>query len=358
MEDFFESMMQNFKKERDKALIRFFSKRIKQSFLKKIYEEVKKQEEIYQYFDWQLDIEKSVTGSNETFDYEICRIIVGIHRAHSLFLKEEEKINNEGKSEYRKKLVEQTVINIKLREYGARYFRKEQILKGEEFLFFPIIYKIYVLSIKAVNDMFNEKEKNFNSLFYNFFMKTLSALSLIENNFMNEAYSVCRLILELYFKILIMDSNKEMLEKILSYANYELNYADNGIFDKEFEDLFDNRKIKNENITKIDYIHYGWVDYIDDYHKIVKRDNPYTNNGVIKYITYKYNDNKKFDMLKDFYKKSHRYVHGNMTENRPLYDYFEISLILSTIVPDVYKKVCRLLNKDMVVNNIDVIKEI
>ena len=49
----------------------------------------------------------------------------------------------------------------------------------------------------------------------------------------------------------------------------------------------------------------------------------------------------KFEMMEEFYKTCHAYVHGSVVEARyPLLHYFEISLILSCVIPSVYEMVC------------------
>ena len=50
-------------------------------------------------------------------------------------------------SNYRKKLVEDVVDHIRLRPYAGQYFRLNQFILGDEFLFFSIPYKLFAICI-------------------------------------------------------------------------------------------------------------------------------------------------------------------------------------------------------------------
>ena len=48
-----------------------------------------------------------------------------------------------------------------------------------------------------------------------------------------------------------------------------------------------------------------------------------------------------FEMMERLYKMCHVYVHGGVVESRyPLLHYFEISLMLSCVIPSVYEMFC------------------
>ena len=83
------------RKENDKALGHLFSGKIKASFLLDIKRRVQEVigNDIQKYFDFSISTEKLVSGMDDvaTIDYEVCRHIVGVHRANLVFLSDEER---------------------------------------------------------------------------------------------------------------------------------------------------------------------------------------------------------------------------------------------------------------------------
>ena len=113
------------------------------------------------------------------------------------------------------------------------------------------------------------------------------------------------------------------------------------VFPDEFNKLFANRENKNER-NKVEYMYYGFVDKIPNYHDIVKQ-KPYTFRGVLNYLKANCENETlaAFEMMERLYKMYHVYVHGGVVESRyPLLHYFEISLMLSCVIPSVYEMFC------------------
>lgn len=133
------------------ALKRVFKGRIKGCFLIDIKDQVLKDlglENLVKYYDFRWSDERMITGIEEAAEYDICRIIVGIHRAYSIFLSKDEIRKKERSRRYKQQLVSETIEKIKLRFYGSVYFRKNALLSGEEFLYYPLPYELFVLSSK------------------------------------------------------------------------------------------------------------------------------------------------------------------------------------------------------------------
>jgi len=133
------------------ALKRVFKGRIKGCFLIDIKDQVMKDlglESFMKYYDFRWSDERMITGIGEAAEYDICRMIVGIHRAHSIFLSDDEIRKNERSRRYKQQLVSETIEKIKLRFYGSVYFRKNMLFSGEEFLYYPLPYELFVLSSK------------------------------------------------------------------------------------------------------------------------------------------------------------------------------------------------------------------
>ena len=77
--------------ENKKTIKELFKDKINVSFLIKIKSEVlnKMALDLINYYPFQFDNKKFLTGPDETPEYDICRIIVGVHRHHSIFLSEQ-----------------------------------------------------------------------------------------------------------------------------------------------------------------------------------------------------------------------------------------------------------------------------
>ena len=125
--------------ENNKTIKELFKDKIKGSFLIKIKSEVlnKMALDLFNYYPFQFDNKKILTGTDETPEYDICRIIVGVHRHHSIFLSEQEIRENQRNAAYQEQLVNEVIEKIRLRHFGSVFFRRKQLLLGDEFLYFP-----------------------------------------------------------------------------------------------------------------------------------------------------------------------------------------------------------------------------
>ncbi len=47
--------------------------------------------------------------------------------------------------DYTKKLIRQVIEEVRLRRIAGIYFRKFQLIPGDEFLFFPVLYKLFAM---------------------------------------------------------------------------------------------------------------------------------------------------------------------------------------------------------------------
>lgn len=87
--------------QNNEALRRVFKGRIKGDFLIDIKDRVLKDlgwESLIKYYDFHWSDERMITGIGEAAEYDICRMIVGIHRAYSIFLSDDAKRKNERSS--------------------------------------------------------------------------------------------------------------------------------------------------------------------------------------------------------------------------------------------------------------------
>ncbi len=79
--------------QKDVALERVFKGRIKGRFLIDIKDQIMKDfglKSLLKYYDFQWSDERMIMGIGEAAEYDICRMTVGVHRAHSIFLSGDE----------------------------------------------------------------------------------------------------------------------------------------------------------------------------------------------------------------------------------------------------------------------------
>ena len=128
--------------ENNKTIRQLFKDKINGSFLIRIKSEVlnKIGPDLFNYYSMNFNNAKIVTGRDETPEYDICRIIVGVHKHNSIFLTKEEIRNNEKDIDYQKRLVKEVIEKIQFRQFGSIFFRRNQLLLGDEFLYLSLIH--------------------------------------------------------------------------------------------------------------------------------------------------------------------------------------------------------------------------
>ena len=357
--DFALKQMKQIQKDNEQSLRRLFDKKIKQSFLIDMLHRVTDTlgVDVTKYYDLSINNDKMISGDMGGLEYEICRTIVGLHRSNSIFLDDFSRTSNEKSEDYKKQLTAQVMDHIKLRYFAADLFRKKQIIKGDDFLFYPVPYKLFALCVDALG-LLSEKGNNAPlSWFYiNIFNKSLAALTLIEDNFLDNAYPICRIVIELYFKLLLIEIHPEVFDEHFEFVDYDWKKTCCGHkYPDEFEEKYKNRKNQKER-SRIDFLHYGWLDQIEDYHDIVER-NPYSINGIIEYLEDKNDYDTDFSALKSLHKMCHSYTHGNVGMSKyPLLHYFELNLILGSIVPHVFRMLLEHIKCDNKINGVDVLE--
>ena len=140
-------------------------------------------------------------------------------------------------------------------------------------------------------------------------------------------------------------------------SNIESQYSRCNIhFPDDFYQKHYNNRINQEQEEVHSFLHYGWVDKIPDYHKIVKR-KPYSIIGIFKYIQQKENNN--LSDLERLYNMCHSYTHANIIQCKyPLNHYFETSIMLYITLSNAYTTLCEYLKCDTSINDIDIITKI
>ena len=277
----------------NKNLKIFFKKEIKGNFLIKILSEVKDAmgQSINSFYHPDSSITVLLSGSYVFPDYDICKMIIGLHKSNMIFLSEEKQIKSINDTNYQASLKNSVIQHIKLRPYGSCFFRNNPILTGDRFLYFELPYTLFVICMKTIELLPNNTDKNIptTSLIRKMSQMGLSALTLLENNMLDDIYPVCRGIIELFMSFLCLSNNKKAISKYNKLSEFEAKFSRCGQpYPDEFHDLYNNRKNPDDNVLH-SYLHYGWVDDIPNYHKIVKR-KPYSTKGLFKYLE---NENNK-----------------------------------------------------------------
>lgn len=343
------------------ALERVFKGRIKGRFLIDIKDQVMKDlglESLLKYYDFRWSDERMITGIGEAAEYDICRMIVGIHRAHSVFLSDDEIRKNERSRRYRQQLVLETMEKIRLRFYGSVYFRKNTLLHGEEFLHYPLPYELFAMSSKMSEMLMDGHIIHCGQLYYGVVYNGLSALSLLEGNLLGTAYPLCRGAIEMYIKLLILNTRTEYYDWYEKFRMFEVEYSCRQAYPEEFSALFEKRDCQDSK-ARADYLHFGWVDFIEGYHETVRKF-PYSIYGIITFLKEKNEDRiLALERLESFYKSCHAYTHGSIqTAKYPVLHYFEISIMLYYVIRDTFLLICGEKGVEALVNGDDIISMI
>lgn len=341
---------------------KIFSNKIKENFLAKVLyrvEELSNELNLKELFDFKFNIFEMIEYL-DLFYYEICENIIGIHSSNNIFLNDDERKNNEQNEEYIKNLALKSIEQLKLRKYSSSFFSEKQIISGDDFLFFPVPYKLFSIVTNVTKALENVGyDYEFRKLYFNIFNKAIAVLVLLGDNLLDSCYPIARGIIELYLKLLILKFNPLLIHEHNSFVELEIKINCSGKnYDENFNEKWKNRTNKHCN-KKIEYLHYGWLDGIQDYHKNCGN-KAYSPSGLFNYLQYKYDiaNNKYKEVLiylNDLYKISHSYTHGNIGNTvYPLLNYFEISIILYIILTHSYKMFCEDLELSTNIEGIDI----
>lgn len=353
------TVLKNIAEQNNVALKHVFGGKIRGNFLIKIKDQVLKElgpENLRKYFNFYWSDVEMITGTGEAPEYDICRIIVGIHRAYSIFLSKQEIRENEKSERYRKQLVSETIEKIRLRLYASVYFRRKILFSGEEFLYYPLPYELFAMAVKMgdlLKDGYNLKCWQ---LYYGILHNVLSALSLMEDNLLGGAYPLCRGAIEMYVKLLVLNRQPALYADYEKFRMYEVEQSCcSQKYPEDFYELFNTRSCQNVK-SKADYLHFGWVDFIHEYHSIVKQI-PYSVYGLIAFLKSKNEDKiPELERLEYFYKSCHAYTHGSVQMAvYPLLHYFEISIMLYYVIRGTFLILCGEKSVDSKVDGNDVI---
>ena len=347
----------NYIKESEEALIGMFSNRIKESFLKKMRMQIwRDHPEFISYFNFTMTHEDMAAGTlDHNMDFELCRNITSIHRFNCIGLSDHERAQEEKSAGYQAQLGEQAMDQIRIRNYASVFFRKKQIFVGEDWAFFPPSYKLFAICIKA-NEILGSYQGQYRHLLIGLFNKILASLALIEDGLLDNVYPLARGVVEIYFRFLVLIDHPEALSKHDRFAAYEVEKTatleDPQAFLMEYQSRF------KKPSTKPDYMHFGWVDEIADYHAKVP-DSPYSVGGLIKYLETFLDDSSKgyFEMLGHLHQRCHGYTHGSVPNGGyPLLHYIDLMMILANVGRHAFIILKRETGNDGLINGEDILE--
>ena len=294
-----------------------------------------------------------VAGRYEFPDYNVCKIIIGIHSFNTMFFNDIEKSRLVDDVKYEEELLKSVVENIKLYQYSGYYFRRNQIT-SKRYLYFPLLYDLYAMNIKI-----SEIVKGSNDFPFNYIGKVantiLGAFTLIESGFVDEAYALCRMSIELFFIWFCINENDKVLELYDKHLRMDLEIKSTNNYPEEFNNLFENRLVK-KNQDKFAYLHFGWVDKLSNYHQLVHPDKAYSIPGIVKYLINKYPDlEEKFNILKKLYDGCHTFSHGSLISCN--HDLACIRIAIAMYIPTIviYDYLCKKKNIETQINNVDIL---
>lgn len=354
--------LKNISEQNNIALKRVFEGRIRSNFLIKMKDQVLKElglENLTKYYDFHWSDMRMIKGMGEAPEYDVCRMLVGMHRAYSVFLSKQDIRKNERDENYRRLIVSETIDKVKLRLYASTYFRKQILFSGEEFLYYPLPYGLFAISVKMGEMLKDDYELKYWQLYYGILHNGLSALALMEENLLGGAYPLCRGAIEIYVKLLILSRRPAIYKNYEKFRRFEIEQSCcSQKYPEEFYVLFKARSYKNSK-SRNDYLHFGWVDFIDEYHSVVKKA-PYSVYGLITFLKNKNKDKiLEIEQLERLYKLCHAYTHGNVQMAvYPLLHYFEILIMLYHVIRGTFLLLCNENGTESKIGGIDVISMI
>lgn len=270
--DEMQAFVDDVKREENAALKKMFGSKIKQNFLIEMKERILKTSEynllapkVYDIYN--LSSYRLLIGTdNPSFD--ICKHVTMIHRSNTLLLSDGERASLQNDEKYKKKLEEQVLLQIKLRNYGEEDFTRKSLES-----FSPIIYFTNVVSnylTYKFNDIIRTKSKKnqHNYIFkvqmiHKMIGKFRACCRMIDGRLIEEAYNPLRSLVELIMIFFCISHSEKYSNEYMKFVGYQLQYQNEIKISDVLQNKYD-RRFKNSStkVTIIDYMNFGWLDVI------------------------------------------------------------------------------------------------
>lgn len=311
--------IQAFNNERNDALRKIFGKFIKQNFLIKIKEEIKKSDEFNSIMPqcYNLSIKPILALGTDDIDFDICSNLAMINWYLMLPLSDEELKSKLYKDEnYIADLKKRTLNQCKLRQLIQNYEERNFLLAH-----LPINFSMHCVVnflLDRINAYIKKKHKsnvpnaNFKINTICVMLKTIrSILLLTEYDDCGNAFSLLRSLIETIFVYLAVYDNEMVANEYYKFMVFREIFEATGQYPEEFE------QIAPLNCNKQNYLNYGWLDKLESkFHK-------YTFNEVVA-CSKKTGKDYNNAFLAAF-KYCCKYVHGNyLNQGIPPYSFIWI----------------------------------
>lgn len=355
--NYFNEYAEKLRRERNKWLKKYFSNSgVKINFVIETLRTIEK-EQAYNYFKWfelPSTNEKMVTMDFDNPEYIICKHIIGTYKSFTLFKSMDERKELEKSETFKRNLIDEVVFRLNISMYSKDMFRKKQLLDGDSFIYFSIPYYMFTICVYLLTKI--DQNSIYAGLRLNILQSSFAILDLMENNIIDTAYPICRGLIETYVKYLCLIGEADALKMRDELVDEEISHNVCGNeYTKEFEKMFDAKLGFTNN--KLHFLHYGFVDKINDYYKVVDKNNsPYSITSMFRYLkeTVQWGKKEEIEVLEGYYYMCHTYVHGNCNNLYPLNGYFELSDILYIIIVDIFKSVCNEVKEKYVIEGMDI----
>lgn len=309
------------------ALKNLFKNRIKISFLMKILNKIKKitnnYEDIKKYYPSEYNCSYyDILLGTENIEFDICNHIVGVHTYNMLLVEDYKRGAMQKDNKYIDDLINTVINQIKLRRYGSMLFRKRKLFNVDDYLYFPPVYNLHVLTIylndihfEYENIVFSEninKEIDLFGFIISIISRTKGALAVLDYDSLECGYPIMRGIIELYLIYLAFKHSTASTKSFINFNEYKVIYDAYNEFHPDFEEMYQR---KGKNINKIAYLNYGWLDDIFEFGYLgVKKTYTFSNIAELVdelfYRAYKikyYGSN-----LKTYYEKCNYHTHASL----------------------------------------------
>lgn len=269
---------------------------------------------IYDLFNF--SIEKMLVGS-ENPSFDICKHITMIHYVNTALLSDEERGSLQSDDKYKKKLEEQVLIQIKLRFFGEVDFTKDSI---DSFL--PLIYITNVIgnyltfSLKQIIESKSQIDQNNYAfkiqILWRIANKIRACCKLIDGRLIEEAYNPLRSMIELAMIFLAIGQDEKYSSEYMKFIEYQNQYQNTMKMPIELQDKYNNRFQKDTKVSIVDYMNFGWLDFIFEFGYIDEQEKKYRIHDVALLLDMVYKNKKIGSNLYKFYRECNALSHGGI----------------------------------------------
>lgn len=251
---------------------KMFGTKIKQNFLIEMKERILKTSEYNMlapkvYDVYNLSSYRLLIGTDSP-SFDICKHITMIHRSNTLLLSDGERASLQNDEKYKKKLEDQVLFQIKVRNYGEVDFTRKSLESFSPIIYFTNVVANY-LAYKF-NDVIRTKTKKdqCNYIFrvqmiHKMIGKIRACCRMIDERLIEEAYNPLRSLVELIMIFFCVSHSEKYSNEYMRFVDYQLQYQHEIKISDELQSKYE-RRFKNTStkVTIIDYMNFGWLDVI------------------------------------------------------------------------------------------------